>query len=223
MANMKRQFELLAFVLVMIFAGSYVWTHLRHASTSLQKPASTAPEVQPKYAEEEEAGQMTAVSGPLADYMARQKPGKIETLHPVAYKPAETDRIGESPVGTSRTILHQTFVITGVADLPFELPAHASTPQLRGTYHAFVQKTDAQAADTEGDVAFMLLSERQYADFLSGRPDEALFSAEGMHDGEVNVSMPPTLDHPVKYHLVFRNASGTAAKQAVQADFRIDF
>jgi hypothetical protein len=211
-------------VAVLIFAGAYAWTHSGHASPSAQTPAATAaPEVQPKYAEEEEAAELTTVSGPLADYMARQKPGKIEMLQPVKYKPAATDHIGESPVGTSRTILHQTFGITAIADLPFELPAHASTPQLRGTYHAFGQKTDARVPDIEGNVAFLLLSEPQYADFLSGRPDEALFSAEGMHDGEVNVSMPPTLDHPVKYHLVFRNASGNAAKQAVQADFRIDF
>lgn len=218
---MRRLFEGLAFALVTAVACSYGWMHLRHAAVA-SAPAPV-PEDHETYTEEREANEMVTVTGPMADYMARHNQKKLQTLQPVAYKPSDSDRIAASPVGTTRPILQQTFNIAGIADLPFELPAHASTPQLRGTYHAFAQNTDAQATDDEAKVEFLLLNEREYVNLLSGRPSEALFSAEGMQDGEVNVSMPPTFGHAVRYYLVFRNDSAKAGKPAVKADFRLDF
>jgi hypothetical protein len=222
---MRRSFERLSFVLVLLVASFYAWKHVRHAAVALV-PAPAAPENHTTYSEEQEASQDVTVVSPLADYLAHHKPLLIQTpLEPVAYKRAETDLVdpaAASPVGTSRPLLKQTFRISGVADLPFEVPAHAATPQLRGTYHCFLQNADA-SEDDEAKVEFLLLNEPQYADLLNGRPSEALFSAEGMHDGEVNVSLPPTLSRAVKYYLIFRADPIKAGKQAVQADFRLDF
>ena len=117
--------------------------------------------------------------------------------------------------------MRKTFGVATIVDVPFELPAHASTPQLRGTYRSFL--LDAESGDATADVEFLLLNQRQYGDFLNGRPAEALFSADGAHDQEVNTSMPPTLDQPGKYYLVFRNNSSGGEKKVVQADFRVDF
>jgi hypothetical protein len=186
------------------------------------------------YAEAREAQQIVGVSGPLADYMSRQKPAQVETVQlvqsaqPISHKAAAPGQTGESPVGTSNAILHQTFAVAGIVNLPFEVPAHASNPQLRGTYRSFlkqrgVKQAGVQASDAGADVEFLVLTERQYADFLNGRQGEAVFSVEDAHDQEVNAGLPPTFDEAAKYYLVFRNNSHDAAKRVVQADFRIDF
>jgi len=211
-----------AFVLVLV--GSYAWTHRRPALDAVAVPAAVQAPATPSDPAEEDAQQMVAVTGPLADYMARQKPTVVETLRPIAYKPADTDHVGASPaVGTSIPLLRQTFSVAGVTNLPFDVPAHTSSPQVRGTYHSFVQQADGPASDDTANIEFFVMNRRQYADFLNGRPGEALFSADSAHDQEVNVSLPPSFDKPRTYYLVFRNNSPRQGKKVVQADFRLDF
>jgi hypothetical protein len=104
---------------------------------------------------------------------------------------------------------------------PFEVPAHAANPQLRGTYRAFLKYGDALSPDP-ADVEFLLLNEQQYGELMGGHPGDAILSAPSSQ--EVATGLPPTLDQPAKYYLVFRNNSGKAAKKkVVRADFRIDF
>jgi len=214
---------------VLMLIGSYAWIHRRHVAI----PAAVVQDNHPRYAEEEQAGQMLGVTGPMADYMLRQKAGDVETLQPIAqvsaHKASAGDHVSnDSPVGTSTALLHKTFNVTGITELPFELPAHASTPQLRGTYRAFLSHGGARQANERSDdhdalVEFMLLSEQQYADLLNGRPGDALFSADAASNGEVDFTMPPTFGQTAKYHLVFRNSKPTEGKKVVQAEFRIDF
>lgn len=214
----------LAALCIPVLAGSYAWTHRHHVPlVPAQIPvANPAPETRAAYAEEEQAQQMITVTGPLADYMTQRKPEKVETLQATSYKPTAADHVGDSPVGTSSALLHKTFGVASVVDLPFELPAHAANPQLRGTYRSFAQQARNVAADAEAKVEFLVLSQQQYDDFLNGRPGDALFSADGAHDQDVNFSMPPTFGQPAKYYLVFRN-SGGGGKKMVEADFRVDF
>jgi hypothetical protein len=227
------------FVLVLI--GSYAWSHRHQVAT----PAKSAEDFDslPKYAEQKQAGEMVTYSGPLADAMLRQKPGDVVTLQPisstvpqagasssVSYGPVSFDHAtNDTPVGTSKALLHKTFNVENIVNLPFELPAHASTPNLRGTYRAFPQHNgnSQTGSDEDAAVEFMLLNQQQFADLLNGRPGDALFSADAASNGEVNFTMPPTFAQPAKYYLVFRNSafrSGSRATgKAVQADFRIDF
>jgi hypothetical protein len=37
------------------------------------------------------------------------------------------------------------------------------------------------------------------------------------------VDLPASLDQPVKYYLVFRNAPGKGPAKVVEADFQVDF
>jgi hypothetical protein len=159
----------------------------------------------------------------MADYYQSQKPSDVETLQPVAHRTPAADRVGESPVGTSATVLNKTFRVKGIVDLPFEIPAHASTPTLHGTYRSFVQQSDGSSSDSAADVEFLLLNEKQFGEFLNGHPGDALFSADSAHDGEVNVSLPPTITQAAWYYLVFRNSAQGKDKKVVQADFRVDF
>jgi hypothetical protein len=211
--------------------GAFAWTHWPHVQIPVAAlaPAATQPagEAHTEYSEETAAREMVTITGPLADYMLHQGHPKAEagdgSSRSSSQSPLlnEADRVGDSPVGTSAAILHKTFSVAKAANLPFELPPHAASAKLRGTYRSYLP-AGAKSED-EADVEFLLLNQQQYSDLLNQRPVDAMFSAEGSHDQEVNFSMPPTLDQPVKYYLVFRNAANTAGRVAVQADFRVDF
>lgn len=239
---MKRLFGSLVTAFALILMSSYMWTHRERAATAVAVPeapvVTQGTPTDQTYDEVKEAQKAVTLSGPLANYMARQKPSEIETLDPIkAAQPAQPvqtaapamhrtgapPRVIDSPVGTSRDLLHQMFGVAKVVQLAFEVPANASNPQLRGTYQSFVKHGGALSSETEADVEFLVLNAKQYDDFLSGRPGEAVFSVEDAHSQEVNTSLPPTLDEPAKYYLIFRNNSHTAGKKMVQADFHIDF
>src|SRR5579859_6115441 len=142
-----------AFVLILI--SSYMWTHREHVAEAVAVPAGAVvtqgTPTDQTYDEVREAQKAVTLSGPLANYMARQKPSEIETLDPVkAAQPAPSaapalhrtgapPRVIDSPVGTSRDLLHQMFGVAKVVKLAFEVPANASNPQLKGTYRSFVK------------------------------------------------------------------------------------
>jgi hypothetical protein len=221
---MKQWFGWLVTSLVFVFIASYAWTHRRHIA--VPETDSAQSQTQATYEEAQEARKTVTITGPMADYVARQETTEVETLAPISTtspKLTAVEQVGDSPVGTSKPILHKTFRVGGVADLPFEIPAHASTPQLHGTYRSFLEQAGAQSSDSGAEVEFLLMNEKQFADLLSGRPGEATFSAEDAHAQEVNFSIPPTFGQPAKYFLVFRNNSAGKEKKYVQADFRVDF
>ncbi len=139
------------------------------------------------------------------------------------WKPHPSDHIAPSPVGTSTLIVHKTFAVTSTVKFPFEVPPHAASPQLHGTYHSFAKNSGAQSADENGDIDLLLINEQQYADFLNGNPADAVYSVDSSHDQDVSLGLPATLDQPVRYYLVFRNSFTRAGKKVVQADFRVDF
>lgn len=229
-----------AFVLILI--SSYMWTHRERMAAAVAVPA--APVVtqgtptDQTYDEVRDAQHAVTLAGPLANYMAHQKPSDIETLDPVkAAQPAQPvqpaapalhrtgapPHVADSPVGTSRDLLHQMFGVAKVVQLSFEVPANASNPQLKGTYRSFVKQGGTLSSGTDADVEFLLLNQKQYDAFLNGRPGEAVFSADDSHEQEVNTSLPPTLDNLANYYMIFRNNSRAAGKKMVQADFHIDF
>ncbi len=240
---MKRLLGRLVAISVLALVGYGAWSYRHHVAKALA--ARSTPVVEqplPKYAEVREAQRVMEVQGPLADYM-RQKSAKGESTQPdetqatttpttakssgpastapaiaaVALRDDASGPVAESPVGTSSEILHKTFRVTGTMSLPFEVPARAANPQLRGNYSS----SATQGADA--DVGFLVLNDRQYADFLAGHGGEAVFSADDAHAQEVNVSLPPAYDQPAKYYLVFRDNSPKSGKKVVKADFRIDF
>ncbi len=94
---------------------------------------------------------MVTLTGPLADYMTGQTAeAKVETL-PFHRLQAGGQRSCWEILRWARVaILHKTFAVTNVVDLPFEVPAHAANPQLRGTYRSFVkqrERDERRAAD----------------------------------------------------------------------------
>ena len=135
--------------------------------------------------------------------------------------PHEVKHATPSPVGTSQTVLKKTFSLKTSVTFPFEIPAHAAQPHLHGSFESYAGQVHGASDDTS-NIDFVLLNDEQYADYTAKRPSEALISAEATHSQSVNFDLPPSLDQPVKYYLVFSSAPG-GAKKVVQAEFTVEF
>jgi len=131
-------------------------------------------------------------------------------------------RVARSPVGTTQTILEKTFALKGTATFPFEIPAHAVLPHLRGTFESFLGRANGESGE-ESDIDFLVLNEDQEGSFAGKGASEALLTVEATHSQEVNFDLPASRDQPVKYYLVFRNPAGSKSRKVVEANFRVDF
>jgi hypothetical protein len=222
---MRSVIGLMGTSLVLLVIACYGWMHVRHTADSLEIQtgpiAEQARQAETTYSEAQDAHQSVSFAGPLATYFGKKGPVPVEKIQPASYKGASSDHVGGSVVGTSIPILREKFHVSSIVDLPFDVPAHASTPQLRGTFRSYIQANGKPTSDTDADVEFRLLRDEEFSNFLNAKPSEALFSADATHNQEVNTSLPPTLNKPATYHMVFLNDSRT--KKVVQADFRIDF
>jgi hypothetical protein len=146
---------------------------------------------------------------------------EVDTLA-APLKPNPADRVGNSVVGSTMPVLQSTFRVRAAVQVPFQVPPHAATPRLKGSYQSFL-KAGSTDSESSADIEFLVLNEQQYVDFLSKRAGEAVFAAEDAQHQEVNAHFPPTLDRPQKYHLIFRNNSKGHEKKFVQADFHMEF
>jgi hypothetical protein len=156
---------------------------------------------------------IVAVAVVLAGAACTKKP-PAETILP-------SDRVAPSPVGTTQTVLQETFAVKKSVTFPFEVPAHAVRPHLHGIFASYLREVHG-ISDDSANVDLLIINEEQYADLNSNRPSEALMSVEASHNQAVNFDLPASLNQPVKYYLVFRNSSGGGSK-IVDATFRVDF
>ena len=131
------------------------------------------------------------------------------------------DRVPPKPVATSQTILEKTFTLKTSATFPFEGPAHSVRPHLHGIFESFVRELHG-ASDNTANVDFLIVNADQYADLTSNRPSEALFTVDASHNQSVNLDLPPALDQPANYYLIFRNPA-KALPKVVEANFHVDF
>jgi hypothetical protein len=226
---MRSLVGLLSAVLITIFLGIFTWIHMKQSAESVELQAGTvthqvttvakqARNADDTYTLRDEQDSET-IAGPLASFMKGFR--KVEVVE-AKYKPTASDYVGDSVVGTTNKVLHQNFVVAGIADVPFEVPAHAYSPQMHGTFRSFVQAGSAPTT-SPGDVDFLLLSDQQYSALMTGHPSDAVFAADETHDQEVNANLPPTLNQAIKYHLIFRNVSPKTGKKVVQAEFEMNF
>jgi hypothetical protein len=135
---------------------------------------------------------------------------------------APAEHVAPSPVATTQNVLEKTFTLKAPVTFPFEIPAHAIRPHLHGIFESFVGQVHGTSDDT-ANIDFLILNEEQNAAFAGNRPSEALFSVDASHNQAVNFDLPASLNHPVKYYLVFRNPEGSRGSKVVEANFRVDF
>lgn len=119
--------------------------------------------------------------------------------------------------------MRKTFSVVSAAKFPFEVPPHAASPQLKGSYRSFVQQSGGQSSDEGADMDLLLMNDQQYADFLHGGTPDVIYSVDSSHDQDVSFGLPATMNQPAQYYLVFRTSSHRPGKTEVQADFRVDF
>ncbi len=210
---------------------SYYQDHFMHskphaAVSSQEVPSPPADDQQPGVDAKPglpDTRQYVAVKGPLANWMDKVNPWH-KAPQPVAPRvPSPSDHVADSPVGTSTAIVRKTFAITSAAKFVFEVPPHAASPQLNGSYRSFTQQAGSQSSDDSADVDLLLMNAEQYADFAGGHPADVVYSVDSSHEQDVAFGLPATFDKPAQYYLVFRNSPGHAGKKVVQADFRVDF
>jgi hypothetical protein len=151
----------------------------------------------------------------------KEPPPPVSTIAKSDGVPASKP-VALSIVGTSQTVLQKTFNLKVSATFPFEIPAHAVRPHLHGIFESFAGQIHGASDDT-ANIDFLILSQEQQADSASNRASEAMFSVEASHNQAVNFDLPPSLDQPVKYYLVFRNLGGSKGSKVVEASFRVDF
>jgi hypothetical protein len=196
----------------------------------MQQVPLVAPAVPPKssensadYAEAKQAAQAVTMVGPLANYMAKQEAPKSSSetkeVETVTWIPTASDHAGGSVVGSTAPILRKSFAVRSAVQVAFQVPAHAASPRLRGTFQS--SATPGGGADAPLEV--LVLSDQQYSEFVKQRAGDATFVAEDAPAGDVNASLPPTFNQPAQYHLIFRNNSRAEGKKFVKADFRMEF
>jgi hypothetical protein len=214
--------------LILIAISVYTWKHVSSDADSVELVAAPAAKqaqaAEQKYEEAQGSQQVVTMAGPLANYMKHSDDdSNTEDIESLEYHPVASDHVGGSVAGTSATILKKTFAVTSTVQLPFSIPAHAYSPQLHGSFRSYLQGGKLESNASKSDVEFLVLNDEEYDNLLHGRPSDALFSAEAAHDQEVNANLPPTLDTPVTYHLVFRNDVRGTQRKLVQAEFRVDY
>ena len=217
---MRSTFGLLVVLSVIVAGGVFAFNRMRQVPLVAPAVPPKTSDNKPTYTEARQAAQAVKMVGPLADYMGKEdgtKPAGDQAVETVTWVPTPSDHVGGSVVGSTIPILHKTFGVRSAVQIAFQVPAHAASPRLRGTY------STRPVADGDAAVEFLVLNESQYTDFLKRRSGDTTFSAEEAPAGEVNASLPPTINQPARYHLVFRNNSRHGAQKVVQADFRMEF
>jgi hypothetical protein len=150
---------------------SAVFNRLPQADSGKSESTETEPQPAPQSAT---PPMMKGVS-PRDSWMGKDESEPPRQQHSAPRKPHPSDHIAGSPVGRTNTILHRTFAVSTLIKVPFEIPAHAATPHLHGTFRSFVQQAGAQSGDDSANVDFLVLNQEQYTELANGRPSEAPF------------------------------------------------
>jgi hypothetical protein len=141
---------------------------------------------------------------------------------PPAHSAARPERVAPTPADSTLTVMQKTFNLKGSATFPFEIPAHTAQPHLHGIFESSAGSGPGASSDN-ANIDFLILNQEQQTDFANHRDSPALFSLEASHNQAVNFDLPPSMNQPVKYYLVFRNPGGSKDSKVVQANFRVDF
>lgn len=133
-----------------------------------------------------------------------------------------SDLISHQNTATTLPVLSKTFTLKSSETFPFEIPPHSSQPHLHGIFQTFAGKAHGPSDDS-ANIEFEVQNEEQKSEADANHPSESLLSVEASHNQSVNLDLPPSMDQPVKYYLVFHNAQGSNGNKVVEANFRVDF
>lgn len=102
----------------------------------------------------------------------------------------------------------------------FEVPPHAPRPELEGTFQSVATQGNP---DGSPSVEVLLMNGEEFARFVNHRPVSAMLSSPPSSGGEIYWKLKASAGKPLKYYLVFRNASEELGPSVVDADFTASF
>ena len=218
---MRSLFGLLLVAFVFIMGGLYSYRRMQQVPLVAPAVPPQSSEKNTTYAEAKQAAQAVKMVGPLAEYMATQEGSTpaAKEVETVTWIPTASDHVGGSVVGSTVPILRKSFTVRSAVQVAFEVPAHAASPRLRGTF----QSSATPGGGADAPVEVLVLTDQQYSDFVSKHAGNATFIAEDSPAAHINARLPPTINQPAHYHLIFRNNSRQDGKKFVKADFRLEF
>jgi hypothetical protein len=133
------------------------------------------------------------------------------------------NQVRSAPSEPARHFLHKTFKVDTFVKFPFDVPAHAFNPKLRGSFKSYLAGKSSDSGDDSSNVDFLLMNAEEFDDFAHNRSSAVRYSIGAAHRQDVDYSLPATLEDPVKYFIVFRNSSANAPPRMVDADFTLSF
>jgi hypothetical protein len=133
------------------------------------------------------------------------------------------NRVRSAPPAPPNHFLHKTFKVATNVRFPFDVPAHSINPKLQGSFKSYLLNKSSGRGDDSANVDFLLMNAEEYDDFAHGRNSAVRYSIGGAHSQDVDYALPATLEDPVKYFIVFRNAANGGPERMVDADFTISF
>jgi len=218
---MRSLFGLLLVAFVFIMGGLYSYRRMQQVPLVAPAVPPQSSEKNTTYAEAKQAAQAVKMVGPLAEYMATQEGSTpaAKEVETVTWIPTASDHVGGSVAGCTVPILRKSFTVRSAVQIAFQVPAHAASPRLRGTF----QSSAIPGAGSDAPVEVLVLSEDEYSEFVNRRAGDAIFIAEDAPAADINARLPPTINQPARYHLIFRNNSRSEGKKFVKADFRLEF
>jgi len=142
---------------------------------------------------------------------------------PQKASPDPLNRVPNTAAQPPKHFLHKTFRVATYTNFEFEVPAHAASPKLQGNFKSFLPGTKAEAASDAANVDFMLMNAEEFDSFVHDRGILVPYSISDAHDQEVDYALPPTLEQPTKYYVVFRNSADPKQARMVLADMTVSF
>ena len=134
------------------------------------------------------------------------------------------DRVNQGPRLPPQRVTHGISRLDKFQKFPFDLPAHALTPRLEGSFSSFVQGSGgARISDESADVELLVMSEDQYDAFTQHRSAESLYAIEPSHDHGVSIALPATHDTGSHYYAVFRRNVDGKTPIWVNTDLKVAF
>lgn len=216
-----------ALVLAFTFGAIQLHKGWKSAWRKQQRPMAATqpyvPPVDPMLANDPDVKDAAKIKviGPLASQLQNSAgPADLNMLD--ANEPAPAAPVNATPAGVDLVkgfrhlppmrLFHGRMSVEGYRDLPFEVPAHASLPRIKGSYK--------QLGNGPRKAGLLLLSEQQFRDFLAGNLAEAVFSNDDS-SGAIDIALSPTYVQSQKYHLVLHSSS--RASLPMEADFTVSF
>lgn len=133
------------------------------------------------------------------------------------------NRVRSAPQQAPKHFLHKTFKVATYVRFPFDVPAHSINPKLQGSFKSYLPDKGPDSAGDASNVDFLLMNAEEFDDFMHSRNGAVRYSIGAAHSQDVDYALPATLEEPVKYFLVFRNAANGGPERMVDADFTISF